>query len=328
MRNFRETLEECDLTDLGHTGPFFTWCNRRDRDGQIQERLDRYFHQKASTMKVQNKVIGQLVNYAKTVIRVSPAVSRLENERLDALLEVRLVDCHERANFQDEDAVMILSIPVRVPCAQDSLMWHFEQNRQYSVKSDYHLGCSLDVTTSSSEESTWHDLWGRRCLKDVRLAFPLKKDWTGGTGVAIWKPPDSGWYKTNTVAAINMEKQNIGFGLVIRDENGFMMACSSQSASATFFPLVGEAEAILRGLQFAHDSSLFMVVLESDAAVVVKWINEMSNQRSDVGIVLEEISILIRRTGRVVVQFVPRKANLVAQFLVKNAISSVEDSYC
>ncbi|KAK2648201.1 hypothetical protein Ddye_015690 [Dipteronia dyeriana] len=145
------------------------------------------------------------------------------------------------------------------------------------------------------EESTRHALWGCRCLKDVRLEFPFKKYWTGGTG----------WYMTNTDAAINMEEQKIGFGLVIRDDNGFVMACSSQSASATFSPLVAEAEAILRGLQFVLDTCLLPVVLELDAAVVVKWINKGSNQRSDIGLVLEEISILIRRIGRVVVQFVP-----------------------
>ncbi|KAK2648558.1 hypothetical protein Ddye_016047 [Dipteronia dyeriana] len=41
MMNFRETSEDCNLADMGHLGPFFTWCNGWDGYDQIQERLDR-----------------------------------------------------------------------------------------------------------------------------------------------------------------------------------------------------------------------------------------------------------------------------------------------
>ncbi|XP_057426510.1 uncharacterized protein LOC130719933 [Lotus japonicus] len=41
MRQFKDTLEECGLTDLGFTGFPFTWNNGRDGDQNIKERLDR-----------------------------------------------------------------------------------------------------------------------------------------------------------------------------------------------------------------------------------------------------------------------------------------------
>jgi hypothetical protein len=41
MVKFRETLEECQLGDLGFVGPFFTWSNRRMDDTFTRERLDR-----------------------------------------------------------------------------------------------------------------------------------------------------------------------------------------------------------------------------------------------------------------------------------------------
>ncbi|TXG64077.1 hypothetical protein EZV62_011071 [Acer yangbiense] len=39
--NFRNVVDECDLIDLGFTGPRITWNNRRDGVANVQERLDR-----------------------------------------------------------------------------------------------------------------------------------------------------------------------------------------------------------------------------------------------------------------------------------------------
>ncbi|KAK3228272.1 hypothetical protein Dsin_008134 [Dipteronia sinensis] len=41
LSQFREAVDECDLVDLGFSGPRFTWNNRRDGKDSIQKRLDR-----------------------------------------------------------------------------------------------------------------------------------------------------------------------------------------------------------------------------------------------------------------------------------------------
>lgn len=41
MDAFRLTLQECGLSDLGFTGPKFTWRNNREGDEYIEERIDR-----------------------------------------------------------------------------------------------------------------------------------------------------------------------------------------------------------------------------------------------------------------------------------------------
>ncbi|KAA3468512.1 reverse transcriptase [Gossypium australe] len=41
MEDFRRTLEECLLEDIGFSGPWFTWERRRTLDRNIRERLDR-----------------------------------------------------------------------------------------------------------------------------------------------------------------------------------------------------------------------------------------------------------------------------------------------
>ncbi|KAF5468556.1 hypothetical protein F2P56_012699 [Juglans regia] len=42
MRAFRQLLDDCSLVDLGFEGPKFTWCNGRDAQHIISERIDRY----------------------------------------------------------------------------------------------------------------------------------------------------------------------------------------------------------------------------------------------------------------------------------------------
>ncbi|XP_042988712.1 uncharacterized protein LOC122316247 [Carya illinoinensis] len=42
MRTFRQLLDDCSFVDLGFMGPPFTWCNKRDVQHTVSERLDRY----------------------------------------------------------------------------------------------------------------------------------------------------------------------------------------------------------------------------------------------------------------------------------------------
>ena len=41
MEIFNQVLEECKLSDLGFFGPKFTWCNLKEENELVRERLDR-----------------------------------------------------------------------------------------------------------------------------------------------------------------------------------------------------------------------------------------------------------------------------------------------
>jgi hypothetical protein len=41
MSDFQQTMDYCQLMDLGFVGAPFTWCNNRESDDYVKERLDR-----------------------------------------------------------------------------------------------------------------------------------------------------------------------------------------------------------------------------------------------------------------------------------------------
>ncbi|KAI9180800.1 hypothetical protein LWI28_008283 [Acer negundo] len=141
----------------------------------------------------------------------------------------------------------------------------------------------------------------------------------------VWSPPSHDLYKINCDAAIDSTGYLVGCGAVIRNSNGLVMTASSQQLVATFLPHVAEAYAILCGLQLAIDSGLFPVTVESDAAVVVNWINEGLVPISEVGVFISDIKNLLQQIQFIAVSFVPRLANTVAHCLAKFALSCGEE---
>ncbi|KAK3182792.1 hypothetical protein Dsin_030078 [Dipteronia sinensis] len=86
-----------------------------------------------------------------------------------------------------------------------------------------------------------------------------------------------------------------------------------------------EAIAIYSGVELACETGLVPFEIESDAAVVVDWINEAKVFESEVGTIIDDIRFLMQRLNTCNVKFVFRKANYVAHFLAKLALSICED---
>ncbi|KAK0584155.1 hypothetical protein LWI29_008466 [Acer saccharum] len=104
--------------------------------------------------------------------------------------------------------------------------------------------------------------------------------------------------------------------LTIRDGSRSVMACCSQVLTASFSAQVVETMAIGRAIIFSRDYGLFPCILESDAAVVVKWIMEGSHLNSVVGPILEDIAVLRNLCGGLCVQFTPGRPTKSPVFLL------------
>ncbi|KAK3194247.1 hypothetical protein Dsin_025557 [Dipteronia sinensis] len=81
--------------------------------------------------------------------------------------------------------------------------------------------------------------WAADFLIDYRRANDVMQENVGMCLVdgAAWRPPDEGLFKMNTDAAINLATGRVGFGIVIRNIVGDVLASSSQVAVA-YFPLM------------------------------------------------------------------------------------------
>ncbi|KAK3211757.1 hypothetical protein Dsin_016463 [Dipteronia sinensis] len=156
--------------------------------------------------------------------------------------------------------------------------------------------------------------------RQISLPFPSQV-------INSWRPPNEEYFKINCDAAINEKEGGISLGIVIRDHSGAVMASCSLTLAAFFDANTAETMAIYRGLIFSRDCGLFPCVIESDAAAVVKWINENSHRDSISGNILAEISALVSSLHVISVSHIPRLANNVAHGLAKSALMVVEDRF-
>ncbi|KAL5750380.1 hypothetical protein ACOSP7_024983 [Xanthoceras sorbifolium] len=138
-----------------------------------------------------------------------------------------------------------------------------------------------------------------------------------------WHPPNSNCYKINTDASIDDHKNCTGLGVIIRDSRGLVMASCVKGFDSLYSPPIAEALAILRGITLAVETGLLLVCVESDTEFVVNLITSKAAPISEIGVVIEEILLLISMHPVYSVRFIPRLANWVAHWLAKFGLSVV-----
>ncbi|KAL5817062.1 hypothetical protein ACOSQ3_025440 [Xanthoceras sorbifolium] len=138
-----------------------------------------------------------------------------------------------------------------------------------------------------------------------------------------WHPPNSNCYKFNTDASIDDHKNCTGLGVIIRDSRGLVMASCVKGFDSLYSPPIAEALAILRGITLAVETGLLLVCVESDTKFVVNLITSKAAPISEIGVVIEEILLLISMHPVYSVRFIPRLANWVAHWLAKFGLSVV-----
>ncbi|KAK2643636.1 hypothetical protein Ddye_018831 [Dipteronia dyeriana] len=88
-----------------------------------------------------------------------------------------------------------------------------------------------------------------------------------------WTLPTNSYFKINCDTAIDVGNHVFGMGMVIPDHQGYVMASDVQRLMESCSPQVAEAVAVLYGLNFAIDTGLLQISVETDALVVVHLIN-------------------------------------------------------
>ncbi|KAK2650963.1 hypothetical protein Ddye_018452 [Dipteronia dyeriana] len=196
------------------------------------------------------KASGQVVNFSKSALCVSPSISESEAERLATTVGIKLVDCDERYSVGGKEILIkavIQSISIyamslfRLPkCLVDEI---------HSLHAQFWLamiGFQL-CPTLSAEESRW-----RINAPSAKVAVNqpcMRYETVVPTwGENLWRSPDERFYKVNCDALVDRKGARIGFGVVIRDSNGLVMASCDQGLEGSYNTKMAKTVAILKSI--------------------------------------------------------------------------------
>ena len=141
---------------------------------------------------------------------------------------------------------------------------------------------------------------------------------------ATWLRPEIGWLKCNIDAAIFQHGGFMGYGWVLRDDEGTMIAAKNGVMNGLVNPAMAEAMSCREALSWLKSLNIDKVIVESDALQVINSLNGEHGDKSYFGSIINDCKILSKDFGVCLFQFVKRSANQVAHMLAK-ATGSMSD---
>lgn len=140
---------------------------------------------------------------------------------------------------------------------------------------------------------------------------------------ARWMPPDLGWFKINTDAAVSSSGK-VGIGGVARDYRGEVAWCFAENVTLNLLVDDAEALALLRSLEIATAKHMYRVSFEVDSQVLSNAILFPRIDLSLFGTIVLEIRELLRGLADAKVCWVRCSGNSVAHSLASLAYDLVD----
>ena len=134
-------------------------------------------------------------------------------------------------------------------------------------------------------------------------------------------------YKVNFDAAVFTNSNSSGFGVVIRNNLGEILAAMSAKGLAVGDSEEAEVLACRRALEFAVDAGFAELEIEGDNVTVMRSLATSSVVHSRLGNIYEDIHVLATGCRCLSFLWVNRSANRVAHSLAKYASLIEEDVY-
>lgn len=177
--------------------------------------------------------------------------------------------------------------------------WVFEQKR-ISVEDMARKAVSFVVEYKDSMESD---------PKLVQEGIPRRN---------VWRKPDAGSYKLNTDATIFPDGK-VGFGSIMRDEDGDIIMATSNIQEGVFEVDEAEALAARHAVILAMESGMRNFELESDCLKLISHLKKGTKENSSFGNIVFDILELNKRGSNISFSHVCRKGNQVAHNLAHNS---------
>ncbi|KAK9987548.1 hypothetical protein SO802_027787 [Lithocarpus litseifolius] len=140
---------------------------------------------------------------------------------------------------------------------------------------------------------------------------------------SVWVPPPSGLCKINVDGALFPTKKLAGIGVVIRDQQGRLLAALCRKIRAQMGALEVEAKAYEAGVLLARHLELKNGVLEGDSVIVSNALKQVSQPPTSIAAIVEGIHILSSNVGVVDYSHVRRTGNKPAHILAQSFVNDV-----
>ncbi|KAK0596617.1 hypothetical protein LWI29_017405 [Acer saccharum] len=137
----------------------------------------------------------------------------------------------------------------------------------------------------------------------------------------LWRPLIHGSLKINCGVRVDKRKRQIGYGIIVRNEEGRVLWCSAQGCEVNYDLDSAKAMAIYKGITAGRDKGLVNYVVESDAETVIKQIGKGDLLETSYTGIMVAIQNLMADVRNVSFHHVSTKANKVALALAKEALS-------
>ncbi|XP_060959129.1 uncharacterized protein LOC133030409 [Cannabis sativa] len=141
-----------------------------------------------------------------------------------------------------------------------------------------------------------------------------------------WTPPTEGKIKLNVDAAVLSSQNKLGYGALIRDSTGTVLAACSSPANGNFKSKHMEAKALFHALRWANQLNYQVNNVETDSLVLVNAIHASSLSDLSYRDLILDVKNQLSYFPNVCVSHVRRDANQAAHGLAKQALAMDFDS--
>ena len=131
----------------------------------------------------------------------------------------------------------------------------------------------------------------------------------------VWKPPPNSVFKLNFDAIVFVEAKRTGFGAIIRNDKGEVMAAMSAGGPQVSSSEEAELLACRKVVEFATDARFFELVIEGDNSNVMKALSSSSVDQLLLGNVVDDVRHLVCGMHWVNFSCIRRGGNWVAHAL-------------
>jgi hypothetical protein len=132
------------------------------------------------------------------------------------------------------------------------------------------------------------EVYGSICyflMEFEKLNMISKKEIKAGHNT--WKPPPADIYKIISDGAFDQKRRSGGWGFVVRDKSGEVLAAGAGNISYAASAL--HAEAIYRGILYASQLGMTRVIVETDSTVLAPSLKAKEVDRSAIGAMVRQI---------------------------------------